>query len=276
MNSRRENKKTTTIILSLLGLTLLFVIAAMTYHQQTHLGRPQEWSGYSLFALFIFLALFNIRKRLPFVQSLGQTYWWHQLHIILGLIAIPLYFIHVDSGWPEGGYQRWLSFFMILVFLSGLFGWFIQSLFPKRLSHNGSEIIFERIPDALDEIKQTTLIHVNSAVKDYQCEPILRLYQNFLDHYLSQPRYFLNNLLGGHQAEYEITNHFSVTKDFCKEHELQLLEKLEQLASQKALIDRQYVYQLLMKLWLLVHVPGVVGLLLLSLWHLLLVNIYAL
>ncbi len=49
-----------------------------------------------------------------------------------------------------------------------------------------------------------------------------------------------------------------------------------ELGTLKILIDRNYVCQDLMKKWLLVHVPLSMAVILVSIWHFLLVNVYAL
>jgi hypothetical protein len=51
---------------------------------------------------------------------------------------------------------------------------------------------------------------------------------------------------------------------------------LEEVFELKILVDTHFVHQNLNKKWLLLHVPLSVGLVIMALWHLLLVEVYAL
>jgi len=63
---------------------------------------------------------------------------------------------------------------------------------------------------------------------------------------------------------------------YLDDRERSFFEKFEDLAQLKNRVDMHYAFQSLMKRWLLVHVPLAVAVLALSVWHLLVVNIYAL
>jgi peptidoglycan biosynthesis protein MviN/MurJ (putative lipid II flippase) len=63
---------------------------------------------------------------------------------------------------------------------------------------------------------------------------------------------------------------------YLNDDERKYLDDLSQLAQQKDRIDLHYTLQGAMKRWLLVHVPLTVALMVLSFWHLLVVNVYSL
>lgn len=279
-NNRRANG-----LIWLIGLTALALIALYADQARMHLGQPEAWTGYSLFGLFLILAALGLRKRLSMIP-LGRAFWWHQIHIIGGVVAGMFYLLHVDSLWPEPGYERVLAALVYLLLLTGMGGYVLQFLAPRRLARNQEEVLFERIPDALDEIRSACREKVLAATQEQankgqarQSQPsetLARFHQETLDWYLRQPRFLLSHLLGGQKGEHWIDNSFSALRRYTSDAENDVVDELESLARRKADIDKHYAMQGAMKLWLLVHIPCAAATLILVLWHLLLVNIYVL
>jgi hypothetical protein len=275
MDTRRSGKRKSTLFIVVLAIVSFFMINQWVNYEISYLGRAELISGYSLFAIFIFLSLFNLRKRLSVVPQIGRVYWWHQIHIIFGVLTVLIYALHVDSWWPQASYERWIAVFFYMVFLSGVLGFWFQIKFPRMLTENREEIIFERIPDAVSELKEASMSLVDQAVREEGSDTILRLYQDYLATYFIRPRSTFNILLGNHRNVFEIVHQIDATARFCNANELILLKQLKELVTRKSRIDRQYAYQLAMKLWLFIHIPAVTGLILFTFWHLMLVNIYS-
>src|SRR5690242_17642005 len=59
-----------------------------------HLNRANYASGYLLYGLVVFLALFNLRKKLPSLP-LGSASAWLQLHLYVGIIAGAVFGLHL-------------------------------------------------------------------------------------------------------------------------------------------------------------------------------------
>jgi hypothetical protein len=260
------------LIFSLIGY---LIISLLNQNEIASLGRLKIITGYSLLGIFVFLTLFNLRKRISVLPQLGRAFWWHQAHIILGAMSFLLYILHVDNWWPENGYEQWVAFFYIVVFGSGLLGLLIQTIFPKKMTEIDEEVVFERVPDAVAELKNKAASLVENAVKKYQSETILRLYQEHLSHYFAKPRFTIRYVMGSQTAEFKLQNQIDAASKYCNKDELEVIEELKLITTKKINIDRQYAYQLALKLWLFVHVPAVTGLMILAIWHLLLVNIYS-
>ena len=68
----------------------------------------------------------------------------------------------------------------------------------------------------------------------------------------------------------------SAARRYLNDAEKEYFDQILELGALKTLVDRHYVCQDLMKKWLLVHVPLSMAVILVSIWHLLLVNVYAL
>jgi len=274
-NSRLK-RLTISSLISLSGVLLLVWISLETMEERNHLGHPELWSGYSLLATLILLALFNIRKRLSMLPQLGSAYLWHQLHIVGGMLSITLYILHVDTWWLVAGYERWLSISFYLAIGSGVLGFLIQIYYPKRLTEIGHELIFERIPDAIVDIRTEAMQVIEENIKTTQSETLLRFYEESLDHYFRRPHFIPQHIIGSQAAEFWLKKRFAAVRHLSNADELLTLQKLEALAVNKNRIDQQYAFQWVMKLWLFIHIPSVIALLLFIFWHFLLVNIYAL
>jgi hypothetical protein len=63
---------------------------------------------------------------------------------------------------------------------------------------------------------------------------------------------------------------------YLNNDEKEYFDQMLELGALKILIDRHYACQDLMKKWLLVHVPLSMAVILVSIWHFLLVNVYSL
>src|SRR5688572_6091254 len=102
-------------------------------------------SGWALFAVMLFLALYNGRKKLPFLP-LGSSELWLQLHIWVGYFSVALFAIHLEFKVPTGWLEVSLALLFGIVVVSGIFGLALSRQIPKRLTTLGSEVLFERIP----------------------------------------------------------------------------------------------------------------------------------
>ncbi len=255
-------------------LVLVAVAVAVTW-SQTHLGRSALWSGYSLLAIMAVLSLFHVRKRLSMIP-LGRAYWWQKLHIAFGVLSIALYVVHIDGWWPIGGYEQWLAIFFYVAIASGIVGYLMQLIIPGRLTETQDEIIVERINDVIADLRDGARACVERSLAETQANTISRFYIETFDRYFRRPRFVFNHLLGGRFAEHWLANQFDALSHYCDATEMAFVEELHDLALTKARVDYHYAHMLLLKLWLFVHIPAVVGLVLLIGWHWLLVNIYAL
>ena len=253
---------------------LIAVITAVTY-SQNNLGRPALWSGYSLLAVVAALSLFHVRKRLPMIP-LGHAHLWQKTHIAFGVLSIALYAIHVDGWWPPGIYERWLASSFYLAVGSGILGYCLQLLIPARLAETQDEIIVERIADVVAELRDEARECVERSLSETQSNTITRFYVETFDTFFQRPRFLTNHLMGGRLAEHWLNNQFVALARYCDKQEMVFVEELRGLAATKARVDSHYARMSLLKLWLFIHIPAVVGLLALICWHWLLINIYAL
>ena len=135
------------------GIGAFFAIAIPARHAEATLRSGELYSGYALYAICIALVLFAVRKRLP-VLALSRVKWWTTVHVILGVLALAVFWLHLGTVWPSGLYEQLLAMLFYLVTLSGMLGYFLDQVFPRRLTQTGMEIIFERIPEQLADYRE--------------------------------------------------------------------------------------------------------------------------
>jgi len=104
---RRKHMMLLTLV-ACAGLSYIFFLL------QQNLRHSSHWSGYILMASIVYLAAFNLRKKLPFLPVLGSAAIWMQIHIYVGLSTFLLFGFHVAWRIPNGQFTGcWpLEFFM--------------------------------------------------------------------------------------------------------------------------------------------------------------------
>ena len=259
-----------------LGTIVVFVLVAVPAHRAaTTLGEPAIVTGYALFSLIVFLALFNLRKRLPMLPLI-KAHWWTTAHTIGGILAVALYFLHTAGLWPGGAYERLLALLFYVVTMSGIVGYLIERIYPRRLTSTGVEVIYERIPTEIADIRDEAEQIVLECTKETRSDTVARYYVETFDWYFRRPRFLISHLTGGHKSDFWLERQFANSRGYVNDNEKEYLHKLQALGESKSSIDFHFAAQRLMKVWLLIHLPAAVSMLLLALWHLMIVNIYAL
>ena len=268
-------------VVSRAGLVLLLVAAALfavlwvgAHQVWLSLGDPEILTGYCLLAVMLLLAFFTGRKRLSMVP-LGRASAWLTFHVVGGLLVIAMFWLHTGSLWPTGAYEIVLALLFYLVVISGLVGFVFQSVCPKRLTRSGEEIIYERIPAELARLREEAEGLVLACTEKTASDGLARHYDETLYWYFQRPRFFLSNVLGGMQAQHWLENQAAGVGRYLNATEKEFQERLYACAETKAEVDAQYALQSLMKWWLFFHVPPAAALVVFALWHLIVVNLYA-
>lgn len=261
-----------------LGLTAFALAAALAFYGHNvrlHLGYPAVVTGWGLAALMIFLSLFNVRKKLSMLP-LGSAQTWLKLHVTGGILALFFFWIHTGSFWPLGRYEQALALLFYLLTANGVMGYFLQRIYPGQMTQTGLEVIYERIPAEIAEIRERAEALVLECTQSTGVETLARYYLETLDWFFHRPRFFASHAVGRQKALHWLRQRFSVVKGYLNEAESVYLMKLQILAETKNKIDIHYTFQTILKSWLLVHVPLTAAVLVLAIWHILLVHAYAL
>lgn len=257
--------------LSALGLLAGLMVAA--WQTRLRLGEPAFLTGWSLLATMTVLAAFNGRKRLSMVP-LGSATVWLRVHIAGGLLAVAIFWLHTGRPWPTGLYEQILAALFYLVSLSGLLGAGLQRLYPPRLTQSGVEVIYERIPGELAEIRKRAQALVLRCTEETGSDTLAQHYLQTLDWFFRRPRFFASHALGGQQTAHWVRQQCGTVRRYLNDAERSYLDQLSALAELKSTIDLHYAAQGVMKGWLLGHVPLAAAVMAMAAWHVLLVYLY--
>ena len=223
----------------------------------------------------LLLGFFNIRKRLSMLP-VGRGSIWLAFHVVAGVLAIAMFWLHTGTVWPGGTYEQVLTVLFYLVSLTGVFGYIILRGLPRRLTQTGIEIMYERIPAEISEIREKVEALSLECTEKTGSDTVAQHYIGTLNWFFQRPRFGISHLLGGDAAGHWLRGPGTAARRYLNNDEKEYFDQILELGAMKVLVDRHYVCQDLMKKWLLVHVPLSMAVILLSIWHFLLVNVYAL
>lgn len=258
----------------LLAFVVWGVVTALAWHAERSLGKASIVTGYSLFVVVLCLGFFKARKRL-LVLPLGTVREWMRGHVVLGALGMALYFQHTGTAWPEGRYEQALAVFFYAAMLSGVVGYVLQRILPHRLADLEGEVIYERIPGELADLRAEIEELILKAVRELGSDTLGRYYTESLEWFFWRPRFLAGHVLGSGRSASWIRGRITALRRYLNEDERAYLARIESIALRKSRLDAHYALQSVLKLWLFVHVPASVLLILLACWHLLIVNVYA-
>ena len=262
-------------ILSIFGVIALVVVGYNAQKMDLNLQNSSVLTGYTLIAVMLCVALLNTRKKLSMIP-LGKASSWVVFHVVGGLLCVALFWVHTNTFWPKGFYEGFLAGAFYLVSLSGIFGYLIQRLNSRKLTETGIEVIYERIPLELREIQEKAEEYIRECTEATGSDVLANHYLNTMVWYFQKPRFYWSILFGAGNAKVWFRSEGASVKRYLSSEELDYFRHLEELVELKMLVDTHFVHQNLNKKWLLLHVPLSVGLVIMALWHLLLVEVYAL
>lgn len=262
------------VLPGILGVVLFGVLWYAVDKSYMELGDPKILTGWSLFGVMIFLGLFNTRKKLA-AFNLGLVRTWLALHVAGGFLAVAIFLFHTGTIVPTGLYEQFLAILFWLVSITGMLGIAIITIYPRRLTDSGLEIIYEQIPAEIFQIREMAEAEVIACTEEAGQPTLSEHYEETMDWYFRRPRFFINHLVGGVQAAAWIRSQGDAVRRYLSDKEAPYLDRLLALAERKAIVDKQFACQDVMRKWLVAHIPLSVALIGMSVWHVLLVYVYA-
>lgn len=227
-------------------------------------------SGWILFGLFVLLATYNARKKLPY-PPLFKSSTWLQFHIYAGTFSALLFLIHTSFSFPTGGFDNVLYWTVFALILTGFIGLLLSRTLPKRLTDIGQEVIYERIPQfrlqCLEEADQLVLAvteqYSNRAIQDY--------YIATLRPYLSQRPSCIEQFFSTNRKSQVIVRDINNLFRYLRDEEIVIAKQLQDIVERRADLDKHYCYQHILKAWLFIHIPLTFSVLVLLALHVVLV-----
>ena len=255
------------VFLSILVLAVHFVLTMSMY--------PTAWvSGWVLVGVILGLASYNVRKKLTFIP-LARSATWLQVHIYAGLLSLPLFLVHIDYRVPNGLLEVILASLYLCVFLSGVGGLLLTRVIPQRLTTRGMEVIFERIPVYINQIRNEVESFVLESVSETDTTAVPKFYLNRLQPFFERPRHFWHHLLHSNRPRQALLTDIKALGRYLNKAERERMTLIEERVRVKDDLDYHYSMQVILKFWLFIHVPLTYALLIFSAFHVLLVHSFA-
>lgn len=255
-----------------LGITVVLSLILFLYYQMgTYAIRPIQFdTGWILFTAVIFLALYNTRKKLPFLP-LFRSSTWLQFHIYVGFFSVWCFLVHLQFRFPTGWFETIFAMLYSLTALSGIFGLIATRVLPSRLTSSNEEFIYERIPLYRNQIRNQVEALVLRAANETQATTISNFYQDQLrDFFLVSQNHFAHCVASTRHLKELFVKVESVKRCATKD-ELPYLKEIETFIRQKNNLDYQHTLQSVLKAWLFIHIALTYSMLILMLVHIMLV-----
>lgn len=235
-------------------------------------------------ALMVFAGLLAARKKVPRAR-IGTARFWLKAHIWLGLLSVPLILFHAGFRWG-GLLEQVLLVVFALVILSGLAGVAFQQYLPRHLKETAPrEAMFEQIPHVCAMLRTTADDHVVSAcgslfsprdagsladaeiaatqAAESQLEVLRQFYVTTVRPFLSPESAGESRLMNPSRAEAI----FSQVRDSLPLSGCGVLQQLASICDERRELARQAQLHNWLHLWLFVHVPLSMSLLVLGVVH---------
>lgn len=256
---RRRLNVALTILIGVI-LFLIFAVYDASLYQGSFL------TGWVLLVLMAFLALFKMRKMVT-VVPLGSANTWLQLHVYGGWLVIVVFGEHIGWNIPTGWMEVTLAVLFVLVVGSGVVGICLSRFLPPRLTRRGEEVIFQRIPSFIAEIREEAEAMVLEAAKETKSSTITDFYMEQISPFFEGPQNRLRHLIASRRARFSLMNEINNLERYLNNQERVFAERLRDLVNKKDELDFHYSLNLALKAWLLVHVPATYSLLILAILH---------
>ena len=259
----------------LAGLGLPCAVIYQAHALSLHSGN--FFSGWLMFALMFGLALYNVRKKFPFLPLLTSAAWL-QFHVYIGLLCIILFALHIGWRVPDGVLEGILVFLFVVVAGSGVAGLVLSRTIPARLTTRSEEVIMERIPVYLKQLREEAdrLVEQARMVSDTteRGDTLSDFYAMRLVAFFYQPSNFWWHLLQSNRPRYMLLRELQALDRYLNNEEKAIAQTLTDLIRDKDDLDYQYAHQAVLKYWLFIHVPMTYSLLIFSLAHGMLAHAY--
>jgi hypothetical protein len=258
----------------LIGWTLFLVLSAaiVRLHAQyaAVIPRLAYLTGWALFAVILALTFFNARKKLPFLPLLSSE-TWTQFHIYAGLLTGVLFAVHVRYKLPTGGFEITLALLYLLVMASGFFGLFVSRTVPRQLTTRGDEVLFERIPGIRRQLQERVEVLALNSVAEMKSATIADFYVRELKDFFDGTRNVLPHLVEVRTPLNRLLNKIADLNRYLNDQERATMNEIAALVRRKDSLDYHYALQLVLKVWLFVHIPLTYSLLLFTGAHIVIV-----
>ena len=236
------------------------------------------------FGFMAFVTLLSLRKKFP-IWRIGRTQSWMRGHLWLGALSLPLILLH--AGFLFGhGLTSILMWLFVVVYVSGVFGAYLQHTMPRRIMH---DVPMETIYDQIVHVREQLLDEADTVVADacgsLQVEvpvaasgavalaSVMRVAADdtapLREFYVREMRAFVQAPSRSHPLANETTaaGRFSRLRALVQPALAGALTDLENICEEERQLLRQEKMHGLLHSWLVIHVPLSFALMALAVVH---------
>lgn len=241
-------------IKNIIGLTIATVLFFIGVSQWSVYPKFNFYLGVCFLGAILILLSYNWRKKLTFIP-LGKSSMWLQFHLYVGILSFFMFLVHVNYSVPNGFFEMSLFLLYLIVFLSGVGGLILSRSFPKRITAHGDELMFERLPIYLSDIRKEAQNLVEFSVEDTKSSKILELYYKDLDPFFAGFANQVAHLFEGKRPINKLLLQMDSQSRYLNDKEKVYLTELKNLCVDKDHVDYNYALQGLLKKWFFIHIP---------------------
>jgi hypothetical protein len=249
--------------------SLLLVLGSATWWvcaREESLASSAFGTGYLLLTAIFFLALYNVRKKLPSLP-LGTSAAWMQWHIYVGVGTVGVFALHARTAWPSGYLDACLAIVFLLTVGSGLLGLYLTRTIPKQLARVSEEIVYERIPAFRQQVRQLADGVVLEAVAASGATTLADFYAARLYAFFRQSRGWRYLVRPTSAQRRALMREMQDMRRYLSEQEQAGCERLFTLVRRKDDLDFHDARQKVLKFWLFAHIGLTYALVMLALLH---------
>lgn len=268
-------KRLATRLWTNVGITIVVSIAIFLawWVSRATLLETTFFSGWVLASLFILLAAYNVRKKLPFLP-LGSSSLWLQIHLYAGWLTLALFAAHIGFRVPNGWLESILTVIYLAVAGSGIVGILLSRMAAPRLTRRGESVLYERIPAHYKQVREQAEGLVLQTLSESDSPTIADFYSSTLIRFFQDPRNTLAHLVGASRQRHRLLHELDALTRYLDATERDLLARIVRLVEIKDDLDFQYAVQRSLKCWLFVHIPLTYALLIVTAGHVLTVYVF--
>ena len=224
--------------------------------------------------MVVFLGLYNVRKKLPFLP-LGNSRSWLDFHVFIGWLTVLVFILHIGLGLPQGAFEGVLASLYVGVTVSGALGLFMSRAFARRLTTRGGEVIFETISTIRRNVQEEVERLALSSIPETDSTIIADFYTRRLKHFFDGARNFWLHLFESRRPLKLLLEETARLDRYFTQDERSRMREITDLIRFKDGLDYHHSLQAALKRWLFVHIPLTYSLLIFAFAHLALVQAFS-
>jgi len=230
-------------------------------------------SGWILLAVMLFLASYNLRKKLTYPPLLSSATWL-RLHVYVGVGSIVAFLWHIGWRMPNGLFEGALAAVYVGVAASGLVGLALSRLIPGRLTVRGEEVLFERIPMYRRQLRERAEVVIVESASESGTTTLSDFYARRLADFFYGPRHGWHHVVQSTHVMTKMKTELQSLERYLNDREREALRELTELVEAKDGLDYHHTMQGVLKGWLFVHIPLTYLLLVLTAAHVIIVHAF--